>query len=111
MDAQIFETAHPLYFKFLDEQWPMRSPLLPHVHYHLLCLVRIEGEVVVLAPCDQTGHLPPVSCFVPASDASYHCGVICKLQDGVVLVGGDTVVGEQGVEDGAEDASLWSANI
>ena len=26
-------------------------------------------------------------------------------------MGGDTVVSEQGVEDGAEDASLWSASV
>ena len=54
----------------------------------------------------QTGHLPPVGCFIPASYASYHCGVVRKLQDGVVFVGGNTVMGEHGVEDGAEDASL-----
>ena len=28
-----------------------------------------------------------------------------------VFVGGNTVVGEQGVEDGAEDTSLWSASV
>ena len=74
MDAQVFEPAHPLYFKLPYVQWLMRSPLLPHVHYHLLCL-----------------------------------GLGLGL--GVVFVGGNTVVGEQGVEDGAEDASLWSANV
>ena len=37
--AHLFEAAHPLYFKLPDVQWLMRSPLLPHVHYHLLCLV------------------------------------------------------------------------
>ena len=26
-------------------------------------------------------------------------------------MGGDTVVGEQGVEEEAEDASVWSANV
>ena len=59
---------------------------------------------------DTTGHLPPVGRFVPARDASYHCGVVRKLQDGVVYVGGDTVMSEQGVEDGAEHAALWRAN-
>uniref|UniRef100_A0A8C7ZLX1 rRNA biogenesis protein RRP36 n=1 Tax=Oryzias sinensis TaxID=183150 RepID=A0A8C7ZLX1_9TELE len=90
----------------------MRVPsLLPHVHYHLLCLVCVEGEVVVLTPCHQTGHLPPVGCFVPASDASYHRGVVSELQDDVVLMRGRTVVGEQGVEDGAENTALLCANV
>ena len=40
-----------------DVQRPIKSPLLPRVHYHLLRLV-----VVVL---------PAVGCVVPASDASY----------------------------------------
>ena len=68
LDAQVFKAAHPLYFKLPDVQWPMRSPLLPHVHYYLLCLVRVEGEVVVLTPLHQTGHLPPAGHFISASD-------------------------------------------
>ncbi len=111
IDTQVFEAAHPFHFKLPDEQWLMRSPLLPHVHYYFLHLISVEGEVVVRAPCHGTGHLPPVGCFVAASDASYHCGVIRKLQDDVVLMGGDTVVGEQGVEGWAEDASLWGASV
>ena len=65
VDAQVFKAAHPFYFKLLDVQWLMRSPLLPHVHYYLLCLVRVEGEVVVLTPWHQTSHLPSVGRFVP----------------------------------------------
>ena len=79
VDFQVFEAALSLYFKLLDVQWPMRSPFLPFVHYHLLRLVRVEGEVVVPTPWHQTGHLPPVGHFIPTSDASYHCSVICKL--------------------------------
>lgn len=37
-DSQISKPAHPLHFKLLNEQWPIRSPLLPHVHYHLFHL-------------------------------------------------------------------------
>ena len=50
VDAEVLEAAHPLYFKLPDEQWPMRTPFLPQVHYHLLGLVLVEGEVIVLTP-------------------------------------------------------------
>ena len=70
----------PRYLKLLTlSEWLMRCPLLPHVHYHLLRLVCVEGEVVVLTPSHQIGHLPPVGCFIPASDVSYHCGVLRRL--------------------------------
>lgn len=52
------------HFKLTDVQWLMSSPFLPHVHYHLQ-LVHVEGEVVVLTPKHQTGHLPPIGCYVP----------------------------------------------
>ena len=48
--AEVLEAAHPLYFKLPDEQWPMRTPFLPQVHYHLFGLVLVEGEVIVLTP-------------------------------------------------------------
>ncbi len=111
VDPQVFKAAHPLHFKISDKQWLMSSPLFPRVHYHLLCLVRVEGEVVVLTPCHKAGHLPPVGCFISASDPSYHCGVISKLHNDVVLVGGNTVMCEQYVEDGTENTPLWGANV
>ena len=99
----VFKATHPLYFKLPDVQCPMRRTPLPHTHYHLLRVVCVESEVAVLTSWHQTGHLPPVGCFIPTSDASCQCSVIRKLKDDVVLVGGDTIIGEQGVEDGAED--------
>lgn len=45
VDTQGLQAAHPLHF-----ERPMRSALPPDVHYHLLRLVCVEGEVVVLAP-------------------------------------------------------------
>ncbi|XP_023815581.1 mucin-2-like isoform X1 [Oryzias latipes] len=87
VDPHIFEAAHSLLFQTPDKKRLIRvPPLLPHVHYHLLCLVCVEREVVVLTPSHQTGHLPPVGCFAPASDASYHSSVISKLQDDVFLL-------------------------
>lgn len=111
VDSQVFKTAHPLHFKLSDKQWLVSSLLFPQVHYHLLCLVCVEGEIVVLTPCHKTGHLLPVGRFVIACDASYHCGVISELQNGVAFVCGNTVMCEQCVEDGAENATLWGANI
>lgn len=40
------EVAHPLNFKLLDIKWLIMSPLLL---YHLLCFVRVEGEVLLTA--------------------------------------------------------------
>lgn len=108
---QKLKAAHLLHFQTLDKQQVKRVPLLPNVHYHRLCLVWVEGDVVVLTPCHQRGHLPPVSGLVPASDECYHGGVVSKLQEDVVLMTGHTVVGEQGVEDGTEDAALRCANV
>lgn len=50
VDPEVFKAAHPLHFKLPDKRWLMRCPPLPHVHYHLLRLVCVQGEVVVLAP-------------------------------------------------------------
>lgn len=68
--GEVLTDVHPLHFKPPDEQWLLRSPLFPHVHYLLLRLVCVE--VVVLTPRQQTGHFPPVGRFVSAGDASYH---------------------------------------
>ena len=103
VDAQVFEAAHPLYFKLPDVQWLMRSPLLPHVYYHLLRLVCVEGETVV-TPWHQTGHLPPAGCFT--LPVMHPITVVSSANFRMLLSSCNTVIGEQGAEDGAEDASL-----
>lgn len=55
--------------------------------------------------------LPSGHRYDPASDTSKHCCVINKLREDVACVGGSMFVGEQSVEVGAEDASLWGASI
>jgi len=100
----------PRYLKLLTLS-TARSPRLPHIYYHLLHLVCIEGEIIFITPRHQTVHLPPVGCFILPSDAANHCIVISELQDNVILVSGDAVMGEQGAEDGAEDTSLWCASV
>jgi hypothetical protein len=62
------------------------SPLFPVVHNHLLCLDHVEGEIVVLAPHGQVSDLLPVSCLVVDGDQAYHCCVISKLNDGVLVI-------------------------
>lgn len=57
----------------------------------------------MLTPCHQSALVSHIGCLISVSDASY--------RDNFVLVGGHTVVGEQGVEDGTEDAPLWSACV
>lgn len=89
VDLQVLIDAHPLHLKIPDEQWLMRS--LP---LQFLGLVRVEGEVVVHAPCHQTVHLPPGGRLISASDASYYCSSVRKLEDDVIWVGGDAVMGE-----------------
>ena len=69
----------------------------PVVHDQLLCLAYIEGEVVVLAPHCQFSDCLPIGCsIVVGEQAYYHCCVVRKLNDGVGVVFGHTVVGKQG---------------
>jgi hypothetical protein len=76
------------------------SPPFPVVHNHLLCLDHVEGEVVVLALHGQVSDLLPLCCLVIVGDQSYHCCVIGKLNDGVVVVPGRAVMSDQSVQEG-----------
>ena len=67
------------------------GPLFPVVCEQLLC--HIEGVVVVLAPHCQVSDLLPIGCLIVIGDQG-------KLNDGVRVVHGSTVVGEQGVKEG-----------
>ena len=71
---------------------------------HLLCLAHIEGGVVVLAPHCQVSYLP-IGCLV-VGDQAYHCCVVSKLNDGVGIMLGHAVVGEQGEQEGTKHAPL-----
>jgi hypothetical protein len=54
---------------------------------------------VVLAPHCQVSDLLPIDCLIVVGDQAYHCCVIRKLNDGVGVVIGLAVVGEQGVQE------------
>lgn len=84
----------------------MRSPL--HVLCPLLCLVCVHVEGLVFTPSHQMAPVPPVGRFIPTSDASYHCGVTCRLLNDDIFVGGDAVTSEDGAEDGRKTPELDS---
>ena len=86
----------------------MHSPPFPVVHNHLICLDHIEGKVVVLAPHGQVSDLLPIGCLIVGGDQAYHCCVIYKL-NGVGV--GHAVMGEQGVQERAENAPLWGPSV
>jgi hypothetical protein len=46
-----------------------------------------------------------------ASLSAYHCCVISKLNDGVGVVLGHTVVGEQGVQEGTKHTNLRGPSV
>ena len=54
----------------------------------------------------QVSDLLPIGCLVAVDDQAYHCCVVCKLNDGVGVVPGHTVVGEQGVQEGTKHTPL-----
>ena len=68
VDTEEFKTADLLHLRLMDCQRLMKSPLLPHVHCHLLGLICVEREAAVDTACHQTCHLSPVCCFVTSSD-------------------------------------------
>ena len=70
------------------------GPPFPVVLNHLLCLARVEGEVVVLAPHCQVSDFLPIGCLIVVDGQAYHRYVVNKLNDGVGVVLGHPVVGE-----------------
>ena len=83
----------------VDENGGVLSPPFPVVHNHLLCLDHVEGEVV-LSPHGQVSDLLPIGCLIVVGDQAYHCCIISKLNDGVLLVPGCAVMSEKGVQKG-----------
>ena len=65
----------------------------------LLCLADIEGEIVVLAPHCDVSDLLPLDCLIIVVDQSYHRCVFSKLDDGVGVLRGHAIMGEQGVQE------------
>lgn len=55
----VFEAARPPHFKLLIEQWAVRSPLLPYVHYHLLLVRVVSGFCPHSVTLDHLSPAPP----------------------------------------------------
>ena len=82
----------------------MLSPAFPVVHYQLLCLADVEGEVVVT-------DLLNIVCLIIICDQAYHRRVVSKPIDGVGVVRGHAVMGEQVLQEGTEHAYLRGARV
>ena len=100
VDTKELEALNLLHCSPIDENGGLFGPPFPVVHNQLLCLAHIEGEVVVLAPHCQFSDLHPIGCLIVVGEQAYHCCVISKLTDGVGVVFGHAVVGEQGIQEG-----------
>ena len=79
--------------------------LVPIVHDQLFYLADVEGEVVILAPHWQVTDLA-IGCLVVIGDQAYHRRVISKLNDGLEVMHGKSVMDKQGVQEGTEHAPL-----
>jgi hypothetical protein len=86
--AEELKTFHPLHYCPVDVDRGLLPLLFPEVHDHLLCFVDIECEVIILTP-----HSEALTS--------------CKLDDRVGSVHGYAVMGEQGVQERAENSPLW----
>jgi hypothetical protein len=58
-----------------------------------------------------TVDLLPIGCLIIIGDQAYHFCVVCKLNDGVGVVLGHAVMGEQGVQEGTEYAPLTGPHV
>ena len=92
----------------IDKNGGVLCSPFPVVHNHLLCLDHVEGKVVILAPHGQVFDLLPL---ISVSDQAYHHCVVNKLADGVGIVRGPAVGGEQGVQEGTKHTALRGPHV
>ena len=111
VDSQELEAVHMLHQHPLDVDGCTWVSIPPEVHHELLGLLGIEQQVVGVAPLSQTSHLLPVGGLITVFVEADHCGVICKLNDGVGTIDRSAVVGEEGVEEGTHHTALWYPSV
>ena len=111
MDTKELETLDPLHTSPFNVNGGLFSPLFPVVHDQLICLAHIAGEVVVLAPHWQYTDLLPISHLIVVGDQAYHGCVVSKLNDGVGVVFGHSVVGEQGIQERSKYTPLRGPSV
>ena len=102
---------NPLHYSPVDVNGGLFGPPFPVLHDQLICLVHTEGEVVVLAPHCQFSDLIPIVRLTVVCDQAYHCCVVSKLNDGVGVVFGHAVVGEQGVQEWTKYTPLRGPSV
>jgi hypothetical protein len=69
-------------------------------------LAHIEGEVVLVSHSQVSDLLTIV-----VGDQAYHCFVVSKLNDGIGVMFGHAVLGEQGVQEGTKYTPLRGPNV
>ena len=110
MDPQEAKVCHPLHTDPADGQWCDLSLLSPVVYYELFCLCSVKEKVVGRAPIRQPLHFFSVGGLIPPRDKPRHCGVICKLYNGVTVMDSGAVVCVEEVEQGTEHTAPGGAS-
>ena len=111
MDTKELEALNLFHYSPVDDNGCVLGPPFPVVHNHLLCLGYVEGEVLILVPHCQVSDLLPICCLIIVGDKAYHCRVVGKLDDGVGVMLGHAVMGEQRLQEGTEHTSLRSPHV
>ena len=108
MDTKELETLDLLPYSPVDVNGGLFGPPFPVVHDQLLCLAHVEGEVVVLSPHCQFSDLLPIGCLIVVGDQAT---VVSSANDGVGVVFGHAVVGEQGVQEGTKYTPMRGPSV
>ena len=102
MGPQEFEVRHTLHRHIIWMGWFV---LL------LLRLFCVEQQVVCIISCSEVVHFIPVGCLIIILDEINHCGVICKLNDGIRIMYRSAVMSEEGVDEWAHHMASWYAGV
>ena len=70
-----------------------------------------ESSSSVKTGAGDVSDLLPIGCLIIVCDQACHCYVISKLNDGVGVVPGRSVIREQGVQEGTEHAPLRGLRV
>ena len=111
MDTKEPEALDPLLYSPVNEDGGMLGPTCLVVHDQPFRLADTEGEVVVLEPHCQVTDLFPIGCLIVISDQAYTRHVVSKLNDGVGVVHGHAVVGEEGLQEGTKHGPLRGPRV
>ncbi len=93
VDTTVLETVHPLHQRPVDVKWGLISCVFPKsISYQLLGLADIQKEVVVLTLTGQALYFLQVVLFIVIRDQVHHSCVVSKLDNGVCVERGYTVM-------------------